>query len=694
MAEETNQEYAPLTSSEKRLLAFVVNHTDLWRDHRDENHLETWNEYERLWRGIWTETDKTRGSERSRLISPAIRQAIDSHQAEIEEAVFGRKDWFDIEDDVNDKQTDDIALIKRNLIEDFKKDKIKRSITQVNQLGEVYGTGIGELIIKKTQDTKPAQQNIGIEGLAAVGVSEVERVSVSLRPINPKNFLIDPNALDIDEAMGTAIEEFVSLHTIVDGMSKGTYRKCRFESAQNDPDLEPVQQAKDFDENRVKVLRYYGLVPRELLEGTEDTKKDAIEDATEERSNDELNPDYEENYGDMVEAIIVIANGEHLLKKEPNPYMMKDRPLIVYRPEIITGRFWGCGTVEKGYNMQKALDGQLRAHMDATALATAPMMGLDATRMPRGFKFEIRPGKSILTNGDPKEVLMPFNFGQVNPVSVQTAQLFERYLQQATGTLDSSGLPQQVGNQADSGGMAIAMSGIIKKHKRALINFQEDFLVPFICKAAWRYMQFDPERYPVKDYNFIPTSTLGIMAREYEQQQFIALLQTLGPQSPIVPLILKGIVENSSLSQRESLVKALEELSKPNPQAQQAQQMQQQLLMAEQQAKVHKTEAEAMKAQEEAKVVPMVAQAKLASAVSNNLDDNGEAADFQNRLKLLDLKLKETDIKVKENDSIRNLEIAKLQHVTKVHEIQTKDRTARLKIERDAEGNIAAVNRE
>ena len=163
--------------------------------------------------------------------------------------------------------------------------------------------------------------------------------------------------------------------------------------------------------------------------------------------------------------------------------------------------------------MQKALDGQMRAHMDATALATAPMMGMDATRMPRGFKFEIRPGKSVLTNGDPKEVLYPFNFGQVNPVSVQTAQLFERYLQQATGTLDSAGLPQQVGNQADAGGMAIAISGILKKHKRALINFQEDFLMPFVEKAAYRFMQFAPDRYPVKDINFIPTSTLGIMAR-------------------------------------------------------------------------------------------------------------------------------------------------------------------------------------
>lgn len=41
-------------------------------------------------------------------------------------------------------------------------------------------------------------------------------------------------------------------------------------------------------------------------------------------------------------------------------------------------------------------------------------------------------------------------------------------------------------------------------------------------------MQFDPERYPSVDVNFIPTATLGIIAREYEQKQLAFLVQTLG----------------------------------------------------------------------------------------------------------------------------------------------------------------------
>ncbi len=97
----------------------------------------------------------------------------------------------------------------------------------------------------------------------------------------------------------------------------------------------------------------------------------------------------------------MIANDSILLKAEANPYMMKDRPVIAYQDDTVPGRFWGRGTAEKAYNMQKAIDGQLRAHMDSLALTTAPMIAMDATRLPRGAKFEIKPGKAILTNGAP-----------------------------------------------------------------------------------------------------------------------------------------------------------------------------------------------------------------------------------------------------------------------------------------------------
>jgi hypothetical protein len=643
------------TESDKELVDWIVSHTDSWRDWRDQNYLEKWLEYERIFRGQWAPEDKTRESERSRIISPATQQAIETRHAEIVEAIFGQGEFFDIKDDIMDVNGNplDVEEIKLKLNEDFARDKIKKSIDQIELMAEIYGTGIGEIIVKTEKEYAPATQAIpGVVGQAAIGVSEKDRTAVKLVPVNPKNFLVDPNATSLDDAMGCAIEKFVSVHKVVEGMESGIYRKIDLGLDAPDDDLEPTDDLTNYLEGKVRLLTYYGLVPREYLEQMENGEE--VADLFPE---DSLSDDY----SDLVEAIIVIANGSKLLKAEENPYMMKDRPVMLYQDDTVPGRVFGRGTAEKAYNMQKAIDGSLRMDMDSRALTSAPMMAMDATRLPRGAKFEVRPGKQFLTNGDPNQIMMPLKFGVYDPSSVQASQNYERLLLQATGTVDSAGMPSAAPRDAGAGGMSMAMAGIIKKYKRTLSNFQEDFLIPFINKAAWRYMQFDPERYPSADVKFIPTATLGILAREFEQQQFIALLQTLGPNTPVLPLILKGILGNSSLSNRMELIAALEQMSQPNPEAQQLQQMQQQLAlqaaqtdMAVKQAQAQKYQAEAQQTQVETQLMPEKMRIDVVQAAATNLDNGG---DFEKRLKLADLMLKEKDI-----DSNERIAIAQMQN--------------------------------
>jgi hypothetical protein len=650
------------TESEKELTSWVTQHIVRWRDHRDANYMDLWLEYERVFRGIWAAEDKGRESERSRIISPATQQAIETRHAEIMEAIFGQGEFFDISDDVLDVDGNplDVEQIKVQLHEDFKRDKIKKAIDQIELMAEIYGTGIGEIIVKTEKQYIPATQAIpGIANAAAIGVQEKDRVAVKIKPVNPKNFLIDPNADSIDDAMGVAIEKYVSIHKIVEGIERGIYKKVDITSASEDEDLEVTQDLKTYQDDKVKLITYYGLVPREYLDGEESTE---YADLFPEGS-------AAEDYSDLVEAIVVIANDSILLKAEANPYMMKDRPVIAYQDDTVPGRFWGRGTAEKAYNMQKAIDGQLRAHMDSLALTTAPMIAMDATRLPRGAKFEIKPGKAILTNGAPSEILYPFKFGVTDGNAVAAAQNFERMLLQATGTVDSAGMPSNVPRDAGAGGMSMAMAGIIKKYKRTLSNFQEDFMIPFINKAAFRYMQFDSERYPSVDMTFVPTATLGILAREFEQQQMIGLLQTLGPNTPVLPLILKGILQNSSLSNRGELMKALDQMSQPNPQAAEAQQMQQQAAMELAQAQVadltskaQKQSAEAQKTMIEAQMIPEEQRVKLVQAASTNLD---RGDDFEKRLKLADMMLKEKQVNLKAADIASNERIASLQMMNK-----------------------------
>lgn len=642
---DQNEFYEP-TENDKELTAFVIDHCDRWRDYRDTNFLDSWLEYDRIFRGEWAPEDKVRDSERSRIVTPATQQAVETRHAEIMEAIFGQGEFFDIQDDLKDVDGSpiDVGMIKSQLMEDFKQDKIRKSIDQIELMAEIYGTGIGEIAIATEKYFEPATQPIpGQPGQAAIGVIEKDRVAVKLIPVNPKNFLFDPNGTSIDDCMGVAVEKYVSIHKVVRGIENGIYRKVNITPTYEDTDLEPTQEPSQYQDEKVLLLTYYGLVPKEYLTANDE---DVVE----------LFPDDSaaEDYTNMVEAIVVIANGNLLLKAEENPFMMKDRPIVAYQDDTVPNRLLGRGTVEKSYNMQKAIDAQVRSHLDSLALTTAPMMGLDATRLPRGARFEVKPGKAFMVNGNPAEIMFPFKFGQSSPENLQTAKEFERMLLQATGTLDSQGM---VSNAARDGqGMSMAVATIIKKYKRTLVNFQEDFLIPFIQKAAFRYMQFDPNRYPSVDMRFIPTATLGIIAREYEQQQFIGLLQTLGPNTPVLPLILKGILNNSSLSNRYELMGALDQMSQPNPEVQQMAQQKAKLEMQTMQAQAlvfatqaERNRAEATQTMVETQLKPAEVQAKTLNAATQNLPTSDQAAqtEFDRRVKIAELMLKEADIKNK-----------------------------------------------
>ena len=646
-------EFDQPTEADKELTAFVVDHCNRWRDWRDTNYLSLWEEYERIFRGEWASEDKTRDSERSRIVTPAAQQAVETRHAEIMEAIFGSGEFFDIEDDLQDVngQTIDIEALRAQLSEDFKKDKIKKSIDQIELLAEIYGTGIGEIVVGMETEYIPATQAIpGQMGQAAIGVIEKPRVAVKLVPVNPKNFLFDPNGTTVDDCMGVAIEKYVSIHKVVRNIERGIYRKVNIVPTYEDSQLEPTQEVQNYQDEKVKLLTYYGLVPREYL-----TKLEEMEEGG---KIEELFPEDSaaEDYQDMVEAIVVVGNDGMLLKAEANPYMMKDRPVLTYQDDTVPNRLLGRGTIEKAYNMQKAIDAQVRSHLDSLALTTSPMMGMDATRLPRGAKFEVKPGKALLTNGNPSEILFPFKFGQTGQENITTAQTFERMLLQATGTMDSNGMVSQVSRDGNGAAMSMAVATIIKKYKRTLVNFQEDFLIPFIKKAAYRYMQFDPDRYPSTDLNFVPTGTLGILAREYEQQQFVGLLQTLGPDTPVLPIILKGIVANSSLSNRLELLEALTQMAQPNPEQQQMAMMQQQLAMqaAQAQIAVNQTQAEQNRAEAtktliEARLKPVETEAKISQALTANLPNQADLAsrEFDKRAKVAELMLKEADIKNK-----------------------------------------------
>ena len=623
---------------QESLEEWVITKCEDWRDNYESNYEERFEEYYRLWRGQWDPADSERVSERSRIISPALQQAVESNVAELEEATFGRGKWFDITDNVNDSDRQDVQYLRNKLTEDFEACKVRKAVAECLINAAVFGTGVGEVVLEEIKEMAPATQPIMGGDLTAVGVNITDRIVVKLKPVLPQNFLIDPVATSIEDAMGVAIDEFVSKHSVELLQEQGVYRDAYIESAAPDTDLEPDQDLTIYNDDKVRLTKYYGLVPRELLEA------------------EGVDVDSDSMY---VEAIVVIANGGTLLKAEANPYMMEDRPVVAFPWDVVPGRFWGRGVCEKGYNSQKALDTELRARIDALGLTIHPMMAIDATRLPRGAKPEVRPGKMILTNGDPREVLQPFNFGQVSQITFAQAASLQQMVQQATGAVDSAGIAGSVNGEATAAGISMSLGAIIKRHKRTLINFQQSFLLPFVTKAAHRYMQFDPENYPVADYKFNATSTLGIIAREYEVTQLVQLLQTMKQDSPLYPVLIQSIIDNMNLSNREQLIAAMQQAAQPNPEAQQMAMMAQQSQLQFQQSQTAALNAQAAESQSraqklsvETQLAPEELQIDKINAITRNLQvgDNDDK-EFERRLKVADALLRESEIEGKRQNA-------------------------------------------
>jgi len=630
------------------LESWVINKCDQWRDHYESNYAEIHDEYYRIWRGIWDRSDTMRDSERSRLISPATQQAVESSVAEIEEATFGRGKFFDIKDDLQDPNPQDIGFLRNQLEEDMHFAKTRSSVAECLINAAVFGTGIAELVLEEVTELRPATQPAPEMDMMAIGVMKQERFLVKLDPIMPQNFLIDPLATNIDDALGVAIDKMVPYHQVKQGIDNGIYLDVDVEKDVYDPELEDASKITTlFNDDMVRLTKYYGLVPTSLLSNI--TEDDEVEDI--------IPVDKDQSY---TEVIMVIANGSTILKVENNPYMKKDRPVVAFSWDLVPFKFWGRGICEKAYNSQKALDTELRARIDALALTVHPMMAVDASRMPRGSKLDIRPGKTILTNGSPAEILQPFKFGSLDQVSFAQASQLQSMVQQATGAIDSAGIPASINGEGTAAGTSMALGAIIKRHKRTLINFQENFLIPFVEKAACRYMQFVPELYPVKDYKFVASSSLGIVAREYEVTQLVQLLQTMSPESPMYPMLIESIVDNMGLANREQIIQQLRQANQPNPQEQELQQQAQQMQITAQAATLENLQAQTQEImsriqqnQVETQLLPVEEETKRIAALAKNMP----ADEFERIVKFAELELKELDIDTKKD--IVQLQMAK-----------------------------------
>ncbi len=622
------QSAAPSSGSEAgdRLASWINGYLNPWREHRDSTHKKDWDAFYRHWRCLFAPSDKNRKSERSTLVSPGTMQAVDSTVSEIEEAIFGREQWFQVDEDLAEiadpNEKAEILAAQEKLREKFNEHGVPTAVGTSVLIGSIYGTGIGKINVdvKKYRYLKRDPQT-GVPLPA-----EKEQACVTLVPLEPYEFIPDPATDCIDEMLGCAHETPVAIHAIKQGMRDGKYRKTPVTTWTGDDafgNLTPPAL-----KNTALITEWHGFIPSNLLAWYLAEQKGDMTDE-EKAAFSEGDPD-----DSLTESIVTIMNRGTVIGAKANPFFMKDRSIIAYPHDRVPNYFWGRGVPEKGFNSQKALDAELRSRIDAMALISHPMMAGDVTRLPRGFNLGITPGKFWPTTGNPGEILQPFNFGQLNPNTFNQAGDLQNMLQSATGAMDPVTSLGQGGGATDRG---MNSASFIKRAKRTMQNIERSFLQPLVQKAMWRYVQFAPTEFP-QDYVFRVKGALGVMAREIEQQQNIQLLSVVPNESRPFMVLLKSVFDNSSSPIKSEMVAAVEALLNPpkDPESEAKAKAMEQLAM-------RKAVAEVMEVEGKAAVSTSVAQLNEAKAVQVHEDITHDDEQAQMEAMGLAIDLKEAN---------------------------------------------------
>lgn len=595
------------SSTNEELVSWIMTRVERWRRARDAEFSDNWTKYYCLWKGDWSPMLKGKQAERSKLIAPALQQAVDQTLAEMVEATFSKSTWFDVSDDVDPRQRAAAEASRDQLLKDFDRDGVSHDIRESYLNGCILGTGIAKRRVEEIDETEVNVDVItNTPAVEAVG----KRVKVTWEAISPRNFVIDTAASTVDDALGCAHETIRPIHEVQQKQDSGEYLSGELSAtsayANTLMGLDGRSMTVD-QEDGVYITEYHGLVPEEMLPDEE-----ATEDGTDPLEEFRETPEEEEKENrKYVEAIVTIANGTTLLKAVKNPYLYSDRGFIAYPHDIVPNSFWGRGVCEKGLNAQLALDSELRARIDALGLLTYPVVGADATRLPRNLNLQITPGKTILTNGRPSEIIEPLKFGNLDANTFQQSGDLERMVQMATGSVDTATPIDVNSRNSTATGTSMISGAVIKRAKLVMHNVDTKFLDPMIRKSLIVLHQLDPERYPI-DVEFTVNSTMSIMAREFEQTQMTNLLAIIPQEHPAFQVVLRAIIENYSGASKDKILAALEQQAGQGQDPQQQQMMQLQMMGT--QAEIQKMQAEIAQIAANIDLIKAKTQAELIKA--------------------------------------------------------------------------------
>ncbi|NOV28020.1 hypothetical protein E5S69_31535 [Cupriavidus necator] len=310
------------------------------------------------------------------LFIGSTRNKVRSSRAKINDALFGNGQMpFDTEP-TNEALAPFADAVEEIITEQLRRGKFKETIQGGVDMLATYGTGfLFGPFVKKDKLTQTSVDEVG-----QLVEQEFEFDLPYFEMGNTLDVYPDPDAKDAQDGGGLFWVSHLSPHTVAAWAKDPSYQNITdaLKCTTTQRDETGTDQAEQMRGNisywnkggRIKVARYFGLVPKSQLSGETPTAVELTEE--------------------FVDAVIIMAGGV-VVKKSESPY--KKRPAYRSVYEAVANEMWGVGVAENNSPHQKTVNAAFRLFMEGKGMALLGTKSVDRSKFMPTEDFVKYPGK-------------------------------------------------------------------------------------------------------------------------------------------------------------------------------------------------------------------------------------------------------------------------------------------------------------
>jgi hypothetical protein len=276
--------------------------------------------------------------------------------------------------------------------------------------GLKYGLGVGKTFWQVKGRTRPVIER-GIFGIPV----KKEKFVVSSKgpafePVEVEDFFWDPAAADIEHSRFAIHRTWRDFRYVRERVERGEWLPI---------DLEAVKNSGGNAAARSEMISQ-----RAESSGLSNADVDL----------GDLHEVWEYHDGNEVHTVL---DESLVVQSAPNPFTHRELPFQIYRPTIQEGEFVGIGEIEPIVHLQYELN-TLRSQRRDNATLVLQKAFMYAEGLVDPADLIVGPGKGIPVYGNPNEVLVPLNIGEIPNSGYQEEAAIKSDIELASGISETA----------------------------------------------------------------------------------------------------------------------------------------------------------------------------------------------------------------------------------------------------------------